>query len=347
MSLYLGRLGRKIVDFSITNKTAGKILNGIGRGINHLSSNYVVSLTRESFMLSQRVKAGDNIDIKSDGFYVGERQVLPSAQLAQNLLNSGTSKFSIDNMFSEPENLALAFRTILNRETSLDKTDCESPKMSKRSKVLPFIACISLGALLGSGGAIYFYIVKNQRIQQRIQNEVDPTSVCQTYSPDRILQEVEFEDRSTAHFNISLDDVKRIMAGIDYRFTSGIKRVVLEDTLRGVVEGTLKEVNGLYEVDTQTIRLAKLFAGKLIAHSSHLWLSVNIIHEIGHHVQWKTIDFGHELPSWEGADPEKFANTFTYIYLYIYNLADFYPPPADPKRVAIMRSILFCDSSPF
>lgn len=28
MSLCLGRLGRKIVDFSITNKTAGKILNG-------------------------------------------------------------------------------------------------------------------------------------------------------------------------------------------------------------------------------------------------------------------------------------------------------------------------------
>jgi len=122
MSLYLGRLGRKIVNFSITNKTAGKILDGFGRGINRLSSKYVAGLTRESFMLSQRAKAGDNVDVKADGFSVGEQQVLPSARLAHSLLNSGISTFNVDNTFLEPENLARAFRTVLARENPLQRT---------------------------------------------------------------------------------------------------------------------------------------------------------------------------------------------------------------------------------
>jgi hypothetical protein len=135
--------------------------------------------------------------------------------------------------------------------------------------------------------------------------------------------------------------------------------VVLEETLEN-------KSCGCYCPGTQTIILAETCSSLSIESFVpfrpfesfvHFRLFEAIIHEIGHHVQAKTIDFGHELPFWEGADHEEFAKTFTYVYLdkmflnrsslgiELYGSPYAYSPAA--KRLATMRSILFCDSSPF
>lgn len=70
MSLYLGKIGRKILNYTVTHPRInsvvdvfGKMANGVTFGI------YTPGLTREAFLLYQRTLPGDKISVEDDGFY--------------------------------------------------------------------------------------------------------------------------------------------------------------------------------------------------------------------------------------------------------------------------------------
>jgi hypothetical protein len=75
MSLFLGKIGRSIVNFTVTRPRLNRAIDGFGAGARMVTfGRYTPGLTRESHILFQRTLPGDKIEVKNDGFYhAGEK----------------------------------------------------------------------------------------------------------------------------------------------------------------------------------------------------------------------------------------------------------------------------------
>lgn len=76
MSLYMGKIGRAIIKHAIKSPLLNRaITRSINIANRVFDDQFVPGLTRETFKLSQEIKPGEQIEIRSDGFYREDKKL--------------------------------------------------------------------------------------------------------------------------------------------------------------------------------------------------------------------------------------------------------------------------------
>lgn len=89
MSLYLGRVGRKILNYTTSSQRLNHAVDVFGKIAHRVTfGQYTPGLTRESFLLFNRIRPGDIVDVKNDGFYSGGEKIAGNTYVSQRIKNS-------------------------------------------------------------------------------------------------------------------------------------------------------------------------------------------------------------------------------------------------------------------
>lgn len=108
MSLYLGKIGRKIVQHSATSPTMRKAVNVAGNVMSVLScGNYKVGLTRAAFQLSQIFKPKDIIEFQSGKIIKDGMTIFKDERLLKGV---NIDRVEITENMSTPEGMAAYLR---------------------------------------------------------------------------------------------------------------------------------------------------------------------------------------------------------------------------------------------
>jgi len=116
MALYLGKIGRQILNYTVAHLRLNRAVNAFGK-VAHKATfgRYTPGLTRESFLLLQKTLPGDKIEVKKDGFYgTGEKiagNVSISKRIKENGLPLGFLRTNEDTPESIAEYCRLNFRS--------------------------------------------------------------------------------------------------------------------------------------------------------------------------------------------------------------------------------------------
>ncbi|HVN67798.1 MAG TPA: hypothetical protein VMT55_05445, partial [Candidatus Sulfotelmatobacter sp.] len=105
MSLFLGKAGRKIVNFSLTHPQT-KVVKAANWVSNHVAE--LPGLTRETYQLWQALKTDNyrgTILVKSDGFYTAEKKLADNCTVATAFLKAGIKEIDTKEL-TGPEELA-------------------------------------------------------------------------------------------------------------------------------------------------------------------------------------------------------------------------------------------------
>ena len=110
MSLYLGKLGRKLVKYSIENEKLGKTASAVGDVISRLTSGrYKTGLTRLAYTISENVKPGDKLTFK-EGMVMKGGNVIAQDDILRTGKDIG--EITVCNMYSSPEGMASFLRHV-------------------------------------------------------------------------------------------------------------------------------------------------------------------------------------------------------------------------------------------
>jgi hypothetical protein len=113
----------KVVAFAANNLVAGKVVNGFGHCAKIFVGNYAIGLSRDSFLLSERVSAGQKIQVKNGGYYSDQGElILQSNFMPSTFRLAGIDRFSLEGVVPEYVGLESAFRSALFMESRWSKT---------------------------------------------------------------------------------------------------------------------------------------------------------------------------------------------------------------------------------
>ena len=83
MSLYLGKFGRKILNFTVTHPRVDRFVDHLSNAAHRiLGDRFTPRLTRDMFLLYQNIskmEEAGSIEIRKDGFYVGDEKLAPNS----------------------------------------------------------------------------------------------------------------------------------------------------------------------------------------------------------------------------------------------------------------------------
>ena len=112
MSLFLGEVGRRIVNYSIATPRINRAVDIFGKSMHIISSGaYTPGLTRESFLLHQRTSVGDSIQVREDGFYRGETKIAGNEFISRRIINSDKPVNFVRTEADTPEKISKYCRT--------------------------------------------------------------------------------------------------------------------------------------------------------------------------------------------------------------------------------------------
>ena len=106
MSLYLGKIGRRILNYTVTHPRLNRAVDVFGNAAHKVTfGRYTPGLSRESFLLYQRTSSGDKIKVKEDGFYRDEEKIAGNKYVSLAFLNAGIKQVDLNDNDS-PEAVA-------------------------------------------------------------------------------------------------------------------------------------------------------------------------------------------------------------------------------------------------
>lgn len=146
MSIYLGNIGRKIVNFSLKRPRLQRAVDAFG-SIAHKATlgRYTPGLTREAFRLFQKTLPGDRIEVRAEGFYRNGERVAGNEYISGRIIKNGvTAKFQRTEEDS-PENISKYCRSNFR--------SASRPRTSRREFVT------NLGCFMGLAGLSSFFSV--------------------------------------------------------------------------------------------------------------------------------------------------------------------------------------------
>jgi len=110
MSLYLGKIGRRILNYTVTHPRLNSAVDVFGK-IAHKATfgRYTPGLTRETFSLFQKSGIGDSIDIRGDGFYKDGEKIAGNIYVSEAFRKRGIRVVNFEK-FNSPEKLANSAR---------------------------------------------------------------------------------------------------------------------------------------------------------------------------------------------------------------------------------------------
>lgn len=118
MSLYLGKAGRRILNFTVTHPRLDRAVNTFGKAARKITfGRYMPELTRTAFLVYQRTAPGDEISLQKDGFYRNGEKIAGNAQLSKRAKKAGFPPVRQRSEKDTPEFLAQVLR--LKRHASV------------------------------------------------------------------------------------------------------------------------------------------------------------------------------------------------------------------------------------
>ncbi len=118
---------------------------------------------------------------------------------------------------------------------------------------------------------------------------IDPSQDCNTYPPEKILDDLKINYKNGAEELLGeRDNIDETLSSIDYRFTEGINRVIVEEREK-CVNSKGKVYRGRYisSFSGAKIELCRQIDGKGGAFEDVYTLRWVLHHEVGHHVEYK------------------------------------------------------------
>lgn len=108
MSLYLGNIGTRIVERSITSPKLRKATNVVGKVLSTVSfGHYKVGLTRTAYLLSRQVKPGDVLKIQSGQVFKDGQPILSNSNIFKGI---NTNRLEVTYRMCTPEGMASCLR---------------------------------------------------------------------------------------------------------------------------------------------------------------------------------------------------------------------------------------------
>ena len=90
MALYLGNIGRRILNFTVTHPRLNRVVDAFGEVAHEATfGGYTPGFTRETFLLYQKTSAGDKINVKADGFYREGEKIAGNNYICARIILSG------------------------------------------------------------------------------------------------------------------------------------------------------------------------------------------------------------------------------------------------------------------
>jgi len=132
MSLYLGKIGRRILNYTATHPRLNRALDAFGKVAHKAALGlYTPGLTREIHKLFQECNHGDKIQVLPDGFYRGDHKIAGNTYISEVFRVEKVQEFIFDAQIG-PEQIISSARQV--------------PHMALPFTLLPlfFLACLNL-----------------------------------------------------------------------------------------------------------------------------------------------------------------------------------------------------------